>query len=308
MMWWLRLGCVLLMLGMWQITTAQSEVQTEFTADTAAPLIGQPIELILTVKVPAGATVTFPAFPADWSPFTVIDTQPVENFSSDGQLVYQQKLTVVLWRIDAYQTPETVVSVQLSASPEIVSVAVAPIFFQVQSVLTPDDLQLRPFTAPIDLPFLSPIMILISLVVLAGLAGGGVWFFRRQQIFARRQKVALDAMHPAARTALVEMETYGRQSNNSALVYAKTVESLRNYIQTRLAVTALDMTTEEVLTAVNHEGRLDERRLRELQHLLERADLVKFARVEPRLESARQFVRLGQRWVQTVETTSETEA
>jgi hypothetical protein len=76
-------------------------------------------------------------------------------------------------------------------------------------------------------------------------------------------------------------------------------EHLRAYISSRLALDAADLTTAELIETLA--DRIPGPAQQELSLLLERADLVKFARYRPGPRSAQLYVGLAQRWVKTVE-------
>jgi hypothetical protein len=76
----------------------QEDVSANFVAELGAPLIGQPIDLVLTINVPADATVTLPTFTADWPPFMIREIGEVSVSTNAGRTTYQQHLSVILWR------------------------------------------------------------------------------------------------------------------------------------------------------------------------------------------------------------------
>src|SRR5436190_17326755 len=98
--------CITLMILLASRLTArgQEDVSANFTAELGAPLIGQPIDLVLTVNAPADATVTLPTFGTDWPPFAVRQIGEVNVSTNAGRTTYQQHLSVILWRPGDYQT------------------------------------------------------------------------------------------------------------------------------------------------------------------------------------------------------------
>src|SRR5205809_315493 len=93
---------------------SQEDVRANFTAELGAPLIGQPIDLVLTVNASADATVTLPTFGADWPPFAIRQIGEVNTLTNAGRTTYQQHLSVLLWRPGDYQTPPIQISYQLA--------------------------------------------------------------------------------------------------------------------------------------------------------------------------------------------------
>jgi hypothetical protein len=73
-------------------------------------------------------------------------------------------------------------------------------------------------------------------------------------------------------------------------------EILRTYVGQRFRVDALEMTSYEVLAALDRR-KADARVLEGLGAFLEQCDLVKFAKVKPSPDAARQVLELGRRIV-----------
>jgi hypothetical protein len=144
----------------------QEDVSAKFTAELGAPLIGQPIDLVLTVNAPADATVTLPTFATDWPPFAILKIGEVTTSTNAGRTTYQQHLTVILWRPGDYQTPPTQITYQLTNAPQPQQIDVQPAYFAVKTVLNPDDLNLRPLKPPVSMFYISPFYILLVTLAL----------------------------------------------------------------------------------------------------------------------------------------------
>ncbi len=74
------------------------------------------------------------------------------------------------------------------------------------------------------------------------------------------------------------------QNNKHKQYYSGITDILREYINGRFGIRAMEMTTDEILTAVEKpkkEGLVDDRRYSDLKEILQTADLVKFAKLVP---------------------------
>jgi hypothetical protein len=76
---------------------------------------------------------------------------------------------------------------------------------------------------------------------------------------------------------------------------------LRLYIYDRFAIPAQDMTSGELLTTLETTLAFPERLQRELYHILEHADLVKFARAQPSLSVSERLLKIARAWLERVE-------
>jgi hypothetical protein len=281
-------------------TSAQEAARGYFTAELGSPLIGEPIDLLLTFEVPDGAVVTMPELPADWPPFTIRKMGEVEVSNSGGKTSYRQHLTVSLWRPGEYQTPETSVEYQLPNSPDRQQIIVEPAFFVVKTVLNPDDLNLRPLKPPVAVFYISPLAVTVLLVGLAVIAYFA-WSNRRKIAFVNLSDSQAGGLHVSARMALDEFKRLDSANLAPPKVIALVSDTLRHYVQVRFGLRAEDMTTAELVENLLDRWDLSEKRQHELTNLLEQADLVKFARMQPPSKSAEKLLNVAQRWVVAVE-------
>lgn len=270
----------------------QGEVRAAFSVDNGAPLIGEPVRLTLTVVAPADAVVTLPDFPLEWLPLMVTGVSPVSVTEAGGRKSLRQEITAILWQPGDYTTPETFVEYRLSGSPEVFRIAIEPTFFTIPSVLTPNDLRLRPLKPPLALPYVSPWLLLGGVVGLAAVAFGVGRSLRVRQA-VRAAQMPEDAVSRTLR------ELQGIGSLPAFRAYPLVGDALRKYVEQQAGVPAEEMTTEELLSALQAQSRFDEPRRLELRRILERVDLVKFAQYQPEADSTRKLVQAAARWIET---------
>jgi len=280
---------------------AQAGVSARFSADNPTPLIGQPVHVVLTVEAPATAVVTFPEFPTEWDSFMVQSVGELTRTVNGDVATYRQTLTVILWRAGNFETPQTFVNYQLSPSGEILRIPAEPLLITVASVLQPGDIELRPLKPPASLLYLPPWLALVAAAGLYGAYRGWRWWRARQVVWTGQLRGANGplALSPGQR-ALAELRSM-RQKNLSPMAIPSSVsDCLRLYVQRAYQVQALEMTTGELLNAL--QAKLAQAEQRDLQRILDYADLVKFAHVEPGMRSARQLLDTAEKWVEALET------
>jgi len=296
--WWL-LFCFFLAASSDFPAYAQDNARGYFTAEIGSPLIGEPVDLLLTIDVPEGSTVTFPQFPREWPPFIVQATGDVGVNTNGGRTIYLQRLTVSLWRPGDYQTPEISIEYQLPNSPDKRQMVLESAYFVVKSVLNPDDLNLRPLKPPVAMFYISPLAVGAALAGL-GLVGYFVWSRRKKFGFMKGEGQA-GGFHVSARWVLEALKRVDSADLAAPKVYALVSDALRHYVQERFGVQAEGMTTAELAERLHGNQELSEKRQRELAYLLDQADLVKFARMQPPSKSADKMLIVAQRWVVAVE-------
>jgi hypothetical protein len=144
--------------------------------------------------------------------------------------------------------------------------------------------------------YVSP-FIVAALGVALVLLGVFIWSKRKQ--IRLPTAVETNQFHAAAQAVLAEFRKVHAANVAPALVYENVSNALRHYIQGRFAVSAEELTTQELMSDLANLENLSDRRKRELSYLLEQADLVKFAQVQPK--SAEKILSVAQQWVTSVE-------
>lgn len=98
---------------------------------------------------------------------------------------------------------------------------------------------------------------------------------------SRAESVKLEPPHIVAIKSLEALYNQKLwQKNRYKLYYTRLTDILREYIERRFGVNAMEMTSEEIIVALRG-LEIPEKNYREFKSLLENADLVKFAKYEP---------------------------
>jgi hypothetical protein len=275
------------------VARAQPPVTARFEAAPGSPLIGEPVTLTLVVEAPAEAEVTLPQIMTDWPPFEVRAAGEVEKIVNGGRTVYRQSFTVILWMPGDYRTPETFVEYRLPPDSENQRASVEPAFFTAPSVIEPNDLLLRPLK-PLEIPpYISPWAILAA----CGAAAAGGLSLARRLNRRRTRKPSGGPLPDVTGRTLDELRRVRSLALPAAEVYIRAGECLRAYLKDRFGVAAHEMTTDELLAALQSRSALTPRQNRELRRILDQIDLVKFARFRPAPDSTQGLLQRVSRWV-----------
>ncbi len=289
-----------------QIIYAQAEVEARFTIDFGTPYIGEPVRLILSVETPQEIVITqWPDLQnTDWELFTVqAEGEMTSRTGEDGITVYQQEFTLRLWYPGEYSTPDVAVRYQRVGQEVEEEMPVAPAFFSVPSVLDEQDLSLRPLKPQAWLPYISPLLVLTSAIVIAAALGLSYRLYRSRQAAAHAIAISDNEVrsYSPAQAALVELKRIQQQNPAPAVMYAAIADCLRTYIQRQFNIPAQDFTTQELAEALLHEKPVPDDLRLEAKRVLEQADLVKFAPYEPTEQSAKRYLNTVGRWIQTAD-------
>jgi len=283
--------------------SVQAADQAYFSADKTTPLIGEPIHLLLHLRVPQNAQLALPDFKKSLSPFMVENVgslNRVQQFD-DTSVEYELPLEVVLWRTGIYKTPSLKVSYQLTGAASV-NLTVESLQFEVQSVLNDNDLILRPFKPLVNLPYFPVWEIVPIMAVVVGVIA--IFIRNRRARLQKRTSLIEDVTitgHPDAVYALKVLRQITASNDSPLITYTQVSDCLRHYLAKRFSVQALDLTTSELVEQLNEKAILADDHQQKLSEMLRRADLVKFAGVIPKQGAAQQYTSVAAQWIQTVE-------
>lgn len=256
-------------------------------------LIGEPFPMRLDIMLPPGTELIDPGLPEIWGEYWLTTLAPIEITDlPDGMRLYSQSFTGTLWNIGAISTAPLLVNYRGIGETNVQTFQLPPVVVQVNTVLNPDDLNLRPMRPLLEMSYVSPLMLLGFLVLVVGTVYG-LWyaFIRRNRQLAPRVQAT------PARLALAELNQVARL-DDPLRVHMRVAEVLRKFIAAHTGIMVADLTTDELLQALPQTSIIESRRL-ELQQLLEYADLVKFAQLKP--STNQRIVGAARRWVNDVE-------
>jgi len=266
--------------------------------------VGDRIPLQLSATFPMDLEVTLPELPAQWGPFEVFEQRvlpPADN--GDGTLTVVREATVTLWAPGEHETPPLAVRYRKNTADEWREISAPPITITVASVLAAGDTEKRDLKPQVRLPR-PPLWPWVSGgVVLACLVGLAGWFLlthlRRRMPLTAGPAPVFDPRPPheiayaeLARIETLDLPVHGELKRHYTLI----ADCLRDYVERRYHVPALDQTTAELLVALR-QMRVERDHVGLFREWLSEADLVKFARLRPPVEQARAAVGQAQRIV-----------
>lgn len=287
-----------------QPSRGQATVDAAMVANPSQVTVGDIFTLTLQVIHPAGAQIAPAPFESQWGVFEIRQIEPLATTTLEGGNEEQsiQVLRATLWATGTFTTPEYEISV-VDADGMATQHSVQSATVNVKSVLQPGDETLRDIKPQASLAFIPRwVQILAALIIAAMVLGAIIWLWQRRRnvpedtasepIFVDTRPAdvkALEALHEIAERHLPTQRLFAEH-------YDLVTDVVRRYLHEGFGIPALDQTTSELnLTFPSNVLDVDDRAL--LFQLLEEADLVKFAKVEPDFgqadqlpERARQFV------------------
>ena len=285
---------------------AQPDPRIEARVSADSVKIGERFTLTLVAEHAADATAVFPAADAGWALFGdlhVVRRGSVQTrLLSDARRVDSVAYEVTTFALDSARVP--ILPVRLTTGTDTTVAGPLPRVVPVESVVGPEAEGLR---APALLAAFPRPFWVWGVLVLAGaalLAGGAYAWWRRRGEETEAVAAAEERENPyevaAARLQRLEQRNpTGREACKA--FYVDLTETLRVYLAHRIGIRALERTTPEVLAALRRRPEVGDRIVHRLQAVLEQADLVKFADIQPPPEESRSVLQDAQDVLDAVE-------
>jgi len=268
-------------------------------ASNYQPQLGEPIELVLRVELDQSERISpLELYDMDvWQePFQLVEIGEITETLQGATVLYEQKLTVVIWRTGIVSTPELTVK-YANADLSVSFLTIAPITFDVISILSSaTDLEtIRPLKPNIVVTYLNPTVIIICL---GGLLLAGLIFW----------KYVLNDQFPSAKLKMglkPKIVTEVDSLSDPAILMYQSIQKLRSYLIAEFEESWGDLPTREILQRIENDTHLSPQKQAELRHLLLFADQTKFAHIQLSLDEVRQYARSVQKWIESVSVVEE---
>jgi hypothetical protein len=267
-----------------------SDISAFYLTDNDTPQLGEHFGITLRIEAPSALTLQeVPPFPNDGDVFEILNTEDAIESEGNGRWRYEVVYDVIVWQVGEHTTPEQFVLFNGGQRLPIQSVTLT-----VASVL-PTDFEgtLKNDFALRDLPYTSPWLYV-------GMGSGVVLLISLLLFRVRRRRQNSTLQSDTAQMTLARLQEIGETVMERDLAFALVANQLRQYLQARYEIRAVEMTTDELGEALQNTTLASEQR-QQLLRLLEQADLVKFAQLTPTEEAMRQVIGFAMRWVKRVE-------
>lgn len=254
--------------------------------DSQEILIGDQINLDLTVVLSDESAVNWPAFKDTiTAQLEIIDSSLLDTTKREsGETVLHQRL-----RITSFDTGFIVLppldfifnndSLQvLSTDPQLIFVSDIPV---------DTEAEIKEVKEPYDVPFnwkkwliRAAIALLIIALIIATILYVNKLRRKPQEVEDARTKPT----RPAHEIALEKLEALRQkklwQNDQTKAYYIELSDIVREYIEFQFDVLALEMTTDETVSALKLKG-VEDDKIKPLRSMLQMADLAKFAKYKP---------------------------
>ncbi|MBN1768013.1 MAG: hypothetical protein JXR50_11180 [Prolixibacteraceae bacterium] len=269
------------------------EIKTRATLDSSIILIGDQVKLNLEVEFPSDVNILFPE-PADTlgAHIEIVERKPVDSIQLDeNTLKLMQEFIVTSFdtghhNIDPFQFRFSLgdISDTIDSNPLTLHVFTLPKLDSLMNAMKgPIDIK-APYEAPVTFKEVAPWLFGILL-------GAGLIFLLIYAINRRKQNKPLFSLpqkpkEPAHIIALRDLDRIKEekiwQQGKIKEYYSEVTDTIREYIENRFEITAMELTTDEIIKKFEaRKELLDAKTFDNLKRMLSNADLVKFAKFTP---------------------------
>ena len=287
--WSTKLILILLLISIFGNAGAQ-RIKATASLDSANILLGDQVKLFLEIDHPKNVEVKFPSVPDSMvnNRVEVLERSGIDTFEMENEEFLKQIQSYTITSFDSgnWRIPPYWFKIKMDGLTDSIpsnGVTLNVYSMQIDTTRGPADIKM-PYDAPLTLKEVTPYILGVILI-------GAIIFFilysikrkkKNQPIFTRPPK----PKEPAHVIALRELDRIKNeklwQKDKTKQFYSEVTETLREYIEYRFEIPAMEQTSDETLESFrNRRDLLKEKSIEKLSQMLKLADLVKFAKYKP---------------------------
>lgn len=265
--------------------------QVTSSVDTTNIKIGEQITYKIQVETDSSNIVVFPQA-KEFSPLEVIESYPVDTTKiENNKLKLIKEYGLTQFDSGTYYIPKQKINIAFN------SFTTDSIKVEVNTVKVDTTKQglynIKPLIQ-VEKPksnWLKYLLIVLGILILVGFLI--YWFIWRPKPLTEEEKIALLPPYDRAKLALKQLdESHYLENSQIKEYYSELTFAIRKYLDEKVYDKALESTTDELVTRLNllKEGNqydLSKETIKNIESILKRADLVKFAKSAPDVELAK---------------------
>lgn len=267
------------------IAGAAQQIKITASIDTNQILIGDQVAVLLHAEAADSMSLRFPVFKDTMvSGVEIISAGSIDTLSRTGGILsLQQRLVVTAFDTGAFMLPAGPFVTGRGDTAWGAKMFLSVNTMDVDTTKGPADIKM-PYAAPITFEEILPYLWMGLLALL--LIGAGVYgylYWKRKQMSQR--PIIVIPSDPPHIIAYRELDRIKEQKlwqqEKYKLYYSCLGDVLRQYIEHKFQVPALEQTSDELLRAIQQKGIVKHESFALLQTVLQTADLAKFAKAQP---------------------------
>lgn len=260
--------------------------QVTAVLDSQEILIGDQINLDLSVVLQDESTVKWPQFKDTiTSQIEIIETSILDTAKKEtGETVLSQRVVITSFDTGFIVLPP--INFQFN-NDSLQVLSTEPLLIFVSDIPVDTEADIKDIKEPYEVPFNWKKWLIWGLIALGviGLIIGLILYVKKLRAKSQETPVARPKpKRPAHEIALEKLETLRQkklwQNDQVKAYYIELSDIVREYIEFQFDVLALEMTTDEIISALQLKG-IEDEKIKPLKAMLQMADLAKFAKYKP---------------------------
>jgi hypothetical protein len=255
--------------------------------DTNQIKIGEQFHLILEAQVPSGYKFSFPQVPDTITKLEITDRSKIDTSELQEKKLfsYRQVFTVTCFDSGYYPVPPFVFSYQQPGDTTQHFTETEAMLISVQGIAVDTTKNIRDIKQPLSVPFTfaEAVPYILAALGIAGIIFLVMYYrkkFRKKEVVTK-VFVPTRPPHEIALEELKKLEAERLWQQGLVKQYhSRLTDIVRTYIEHRYKIIAMELTTGEIMEAINRTAVETEWR-EKLFQMLSIADMVKFAKVQP---------------------------
>ncbi len=279
------------------------DITVRASIDTTDMLIGDQLPLNVEVSYPDDIRVFWPSWLDTLGRMEIVSRTELDSLTGGGNITQMQTLYLTAFDSGAYQIPPLNFYYTSTYSNDTLSKTTNPldVFVHTVPVDTSQAIKAIKTIQPVPITFreIFP-WILIAVIILAIIGGVIYWNDLRKK---RKPAILIkkEPEIPPHEVALEKLDLLEHkklwQEGRVKEYYVELTEIIREYLEGRYNIPARESTTEEIIRDLKRKD-ITAEQMAQLQDLLQRADLTKFAKSRPGPEENRKSLDVSRNFVQ----------
>lgn len=263
------------------VTVFAQQKQVITSIDAAKNKIGAEFKLTFTTSVDKSAKVVFPNL-KNFGALEVIQSYPIDTVKKDNRYELIKKYGLTQFDSGKYTIPRVKILVNNKVFlSDSLKVEVANVQVDTLKQKMYDIKDIVPANESSDWW-----KYLLFLLLIAGLAALGYWFFKKQKEKNQEQEIYKTPIEKATGLLNTLEKKQLWQHGEIKAYYSELTDIVRNYIEEAIEIPAMESTTSELIeglkvASLKKKMKLSKETIENLFVVLKQADLVKFAKSKP---------------------------
>ncbi|RYD59504.1 MAG: hypothetical protein EOP56_01170 [Sphingobacteriales bacterium] len=299
----LRIACLLTLLIIGgKAAFAQTGATVNARIDATKITVGDPARIFIDVQHDAATSeLQWAVIPDSFNNLEVLEKGGIDTVGKGGMITYRQRIQVTGFDSGMHMIPSFAFTViPKSGNPYVIKTDSIELLVQTVPVDTTKGFRDIKGIREVQTSWLDYIWYIVAGLVFLAIAGYVIWYFRthRKTVAPAVFNKVQESLQAKALRLLGELDREQLWQNGKIKeYYTRLTDILRQYIEERFKMPAMELTTDELLSTARGNYELHHH-ISLLGQILTTADMAKFARAQPTMqehvmamENARQFIK-----------------